>query len=47
MENTVTKWLTGLTAVAVVSTIFASPYSANIFNSIFGGVAKTYSAVKN
>lgn len=46
MENTLTKWLAGVTAVAVVSTIFASPYSSKIFNSLFGGVAGVYKAAK-
>lgn len=47
MEQTVTKWLTGLTLVAVVSTVFASPYASKIIGSFFGGVAGTYKAVKS
>jgi hypothetical protein len=47
VEHTVQVWLTGLTTVAVVATIAASPYSANILSSLFKGVAGTYSAAKH
>lgn len=44
--NTVGKWLTGVTAVAIVATAVSSSYTANIITSLFGGVAKVYSAAK-
>jgi hypothetical protein len=44
--GTVEKWLTGVTVVAVVATVAASPYSAGIFNSIFGGIAGVYRSAK-
>jgi hypothetical protein len=47
VENTVKVWLTGLTTVAVVATIFASPYAANILSAGFKGIAGTYSAAKH
>lgn len=46
MENTVRSWLVGVTAVAVAATLVASPYTAGIFNSLFGGVASVYRAAK-
>ena len=44
--STVEAWLTGVTVVAVVATAVASPYTAPILNSIFGGVAGVYRAAR-
>jgi hypothetical protein len=46
VENTVKVWLTGLTTVAVVATIAASPYAPTSV-SRFKGIAGTYSAAKH
>jgi hypothetical protein len=46
MEQTVTKWLVGVTTLAVVATIFSSPYSSKILGAGFGGVASVYKAAK-
>jgi hypothetical protein len=45
--GTAEKIFLGFTIVAVVSTIFTSPYSDKIFGSAAGGVAKIYSSVKH
>jgi hypothetical protein len=44
--NTIEKWLTGLTVVAVVSTVVTSPYSGSVINAIGGVISGAYRAVK-
>lgn len=44
--STVEKWLTGVTTLAIVATAVASPYTAPILNSLFGGVGNVYKAAK-
>lgn len=44
--STIEKWLTGVTVVAVVATAVASPYTAPILNSIFGGIGGVYRSAK-
>jgi hypothetical protein len=45
--GTVEKIFVGFTAAAIVGTIFTSQYSAGIFGSAAGGIAKIYAAVKH
>lgn len=42
----VEKWLTGVTAVAVVATLVSSKYTAGILTAGFGGIAKVYQGAK-
>lgn len=44
--STVEKWLTGVTTLAIVATAVASPYTAPILNSIFGGIGTVYQKAK-
>jgi hypothetical protein len=44
--DTIKVWLTGLTTIAVVATVFTSPYSGPIFTSIFGGMSNVYKSVR-
>lgn len=44
--STVEKWLTGVTTVAVVATLVASPYTAPILTATFGGIGTVYSRAK-
>lgn len=44
--SVVEKWLTGVTVVAVVATAVASPYTAPILNSVFGGIANVYKSAR-
>lgn len=44
--NTVEKWLTGVTTLAIVATAVASPYTAPILTALFGGVGGVYRSAK-
>lgn len=44
--NTVEKWLTGVTTLAIIATGVASPYTAPILSAIFGGIGNVYSKAK-
>lgn len=44
--SVVESWLTGVTVVAVVATAVASPYTAPILNSLFGGIGNVYKAAR-
>ena len=44
--SSVERWLTGVTVLAVVATVVASPYSGPIIGQLFGGVANVYKAAK-
>jgi hypothetical protein len=44
--NAIERWLTGVTVVAVVATAVASPYTAPILSTLFGGVANVYRAAR-
>lgn len=46
MENTAQRWITGLTTISVVATVFASPYAKGILTAFFGGIAATYKSAK-
>lgn len=45
--NTVQKIFLGFTIIALASTLVSSPYTATIFGSAAGGVAKIYDSVKH
>ncbi len=45
--NTIQRIFLGFTAIAVVSTLVASPYTANIFGQGSAGIANIYTAVKH
>lgn len=45
--ETAEKIFLGFTVVAVVSTIFTSPYASGIFGNIAGGISKIYGSVKH
>lgn len=44
--NTVEKWITGVTAVALLATAVTSKYTAPILGQIFGGIAGVYKSAK-
>lgn len=44
--NSLERWLTGVTIVAVVATAVASPYTAPILGALFGGIANVYKGAK-
>lgn len=44
--ETLGKWLTGVTVVAVVATLVSSRYTAGIFTAAGGAVAKVYQGAK-
>lgn len=46
MTDTIKAWVTGLTAIAVVATVFTSPYSAPIFTAGGNAMANIYKAVR-
>lgn len=45
--QTVEKFFLGVTAVAVVATLVSSPYTSNIFSSIFTGIGNVYNKAKH
>lgn len=45
--STVERIFAGFTAIAIVSTIFSSKYTASIFGSGAAGIARVYTSVKH
>lgn len=45
--STVEKWLTGITTLAIVATVVASPYSSGIITSLANGVGTVYTKAKH
>lgn len=40
--STVEKWLTGVTALAIVATVVTNRTSPQVISSLFGGIASVY-----
>ena len=45
--GTVEKFFAGVTLVAVAATLVSSPYTANIFSSLFNGIGNVYKNAKH
>lgn len=44
--GTVSQWLTGVTTLAIFATAVASPFTAPILTSLFGGIGNVYQKAK-